>query len=103
MKFYSDELNALFNTQKELEEAEQAAKVKAYKEKQAKEKAAAERKARAAEVDEARKAMITAQTKYKEVLEAFCRDYGTYHTSLTGEDAKKVIPSLFEIFNPLLF
>lgn len=102
MKFYSEELNQLFNTEKELEEAEQQAKVKAYKEKQAKEKAAAERKARAVEVEEARKTMITAQNKYREILEAFCRDYGTYHVSLTGDDAKKSIPSLFDIFNPFL-
>lgn len=101
MKFYSEKLNKLFETQKELEDAEQQEKIKAYKEKQAKAKAAAERKTRAAEVEAAREAMITAQSKYREVLEAFCRDYGTYHISLTGDDAKKSIPSLFDIFNPL--
>ena len=103
MKYYSEELNTLFSTQEELEKAEQEKKVKEYKERQEKEKKAAERKARAQEVEDARKAMVAARSKYAELLEAFTRDYKTYHLSLTGDDAKKAAPTLFDIFNPFLF
>lgn len=101
MKYVSDYTGKTYDTASECMEADRkyAAEKKAEKEK--KEKIAAERKTRAAEVEEARKAMVAAQSKYREVLEAFCKDYGTYHTSLTGEDAKKIIPTLFDIFNPL--
>ena len=103
MKYYSDELNRLFDTEAELNKAEREANRKAEKEKAEKEKAAAERKARAQEVEDARKAMVAAQSKYRELLEAFCEKYHTYHLSLTGDDAKKAAPSLFDIFNPFLF
>lgn len=101
MKYVSDYTGKTYETANECMEADRkyAAEKKAEKEK--KEKIVAERKTRAAEVEEARKAMVAAQSKYREVLEAFCKDYGTYHTSLTGEDAKKIIPTLFDIFNPL--
>lgn len=101
MKFYSEDLDKLFSTQKELEKAEQEAKVKAYKEKQEKEKKDAERKARAKEVEEARKNMVAARSKYAELLEAFTRDYGAFHMSLDGEDAKRAIPTLFNLFDDL--
>lgn len=101
MKYYSDKLNKLFDTEKELEKAEQEAKIKAYKEKQEKEAKAAERKARAAEVEEARKTMVAAQKKYQEVLEAFIRDYKSFHYSVKGDEAKEMIPTLFDIFSPL--
>lgn len=95
MRYYSDELNKLFDSEKELQDAEQTKKIEAYKAKQEKEKKDAERKAMAKEVEEARKAMVAARTKYAEALEAFCKRFGTYHTSLTGEDAKHAIPTLF--------
>ena len=111
MKFYSDVTKQFYDTEKACLEAEFKVKEKQNREKilrekaerEAKEKLATERKARAAEVEEARKAMVTAQHKYSEVLEAFCKDYGTFHQTLTGEDAKGIIPTLFDIFNPLFF
>lgn len=103
MKYYSDKLNKLFDTEKELEKAEQEADIKAYKEKQEKEAKAAERKARAAEVEEARKTMVAAQKKYQEVLEAFIRDYKSFHYSIKNDEVKEMIPTLFDIFSPLFF
>lgn len=109
MKFYSEKLNKLFNSQIECEKAEFEAKEaenrekilaerKAAEVKAQKEKEAAERKMLASEVDEAYKAMTAAQHAYKTKLEAFVKKYGSYHTSLTGKD----VPSLFDIFNPFL-
>ena len=108
MKYYSEKLNKLYNSQAECEKAEfeakeaenrqkilaerQAAEVKAQKEKEA-----AERKAMAATVEEARKNMTAAQKAYKEAIEAFTKKYGSYHyTSHSVED----IPTLFDIFSP---
>lgn len=109
MKYYSERLEKLFNTQAECEKAEFEAKEaenrekilaerKAAEAKAQREKEAAERKMMAAEVDEAYKAMAAAQSAYKTKLEAFVKKYGSYHTSLTGKD----VPSLFDIFNPFL-
>ena len=109
MKFYSEKLNRLYDSQVECEKAEFEAKEaenrekilaerKAAEAKAQKEKEAAERKMMAAEVDEAYKAMAAAQNAYKTKLEAFVKKYGSYHTSLTGKD----VPSLFDIFNPFL-
>ena len=114
MKYYSEKLNKLFDTMeacqkaemeaKEAENRERMRKERAEREKKEKEeKLVAERKARAAEVEEARKAMDEARSKYAKLLEEFCRDYKTFHLSLTGEDAKKAIPTLFDIFNPFIF
>ena len=110
MKFYSEMLNKVYDTAEacqkaefEAKEAENRERIRKEREariaKEKQEKAVAARKGQAAKVEEARKAMIAAQNKYREELEAFCKNYGTYHYSLNGEDAKHVIPTLFDIFN----
>lgn len=110
IKFYSDKTNKYYPTAEAAEKAEfdlkeQENRERAQKEREARlkkekeEKLAAERKARAAEVEEARKAMVAAQHKYCELLEAFTKDYGSFRFSLTGEDAKRAIPTLFDIFD----
>ena len=109
MRYYSEVTKKFYDTEKACLEAEfkekeeqnrqKILKAKEARERKAKQEAlAAERKARANEVEEARKAMVAAQSKYREVLEAFVRDYGTYHLSLNGEDAKGLIPTLFDNF-----
>ena len=109
MKYYSEKLNKLFNTQADCEKAEFEAKEaenrekilaerKAAEAKALKEKEAAERKAMAAEVETARKNMVTAQKAYKDAIEAFTKKYGSYHyTSHSVDD----IPTLFDLFSPL--
>lgn len=111
MKYYSEKLNKLFNTQADCEKAEFEAKEaenrekilaerKAAEVKAQKEKEAAERKAMAAEIDTARKNMVAAQKAYKDAIEAFTKKYGSYHyTSHSVDD----IPTLFDILNPFLF
>lgn len=114
MKYWSDVTRSFYDTEKACLEAEfkvkeeqnrqKILKEKEERERKAKQEAlAAERKARANEVEEARKAMVTAQSKYREVLEAFIKDYGSYHLSLDGKDAEAAKRSLFDIFNPFLF
>ena len=103
MRYYSGVTKKIYESATELMKAEQEAELEQQKkleleqkEKEKKEKIAAERKARAAEVEEARKEMVTAQNHYKEVLEAFVRDYKSYHYTTTDT---KEIPTLFDIFN----
>lgn len=86
MKYYSEKLRRLYDTEAELTKAEGlAAKVEA--EKAAKEKAAKEHRAeRAKEVEEALKAAETAKAKANKLMSAFVNDYGSFHTSYTLKD-----------------
>lgn len=86
MKFYSESLKRLFDTEDALREAESKAQAEAEARKEAEQKKSAERKARAAEVETAREAMVEAGKKYYELLTAFCNDYGTYHYSVKSDD-----------------
>lgn len=107
MKWYSEITQNFYDSEKacvtaEQQELERRDQEKARKEKEAqelklkKEAEAAERKAAAAKVDEARKAMVAAQNKYREVLDDFIKKYRTYHYSTTD---LKDIPTLFEFVN----
>ena len=82
MKYYSEKLNKLFETENELVSAEKAHDDEVAKQKKAKEAAAAERKARAEEVEKAREAKNKACKHYNEVLEAFLKDFGPYHQTI---------------------
>ena len=106
MKYYSEKLNKVFNTERECMEAEfkvkeqenlaRIQKEKALREeKEKKEALAAERKVMADKVETARKAYLEAQKAYRNELEAFCKKYGTYHYTVTDADE---VPSLFDVF-----
>lgn len=103
MKYYSDKTRKFYDTAEACQQAEVAAKEAENREKILKEREEAhkkelveQRKARATEVDNARKAMNEAQKKYKEVLEAFIRDYGSFHYTTTSFDD---IPTLFDFLS----
>ena len=97
MKILSDKTNKEYATVEECLAAEkafdemvakqQAEKEKALAEQKAKEeKLAAERKARATEVEDAYKAVVEAQKVYREKLNAFVKDYGSFHMTLKTGD-----------------
>lgn len=86
MKWYSEKLNKLFDSEKECVEAEEAHD-KAVAEAEEKKKALSEaRAARAKEVEAAYKAAIDARKEYEEVLHSFVKDYGSYHTTFKSSD-----------------
>lgn len=94
MKYYSEKLDKMFDTEvalkvaeKEVDEQEKKAKAEAAAK-------AAERKNRATEVEDARKAMTDAQKRYRTLLEKFCEDYGTYHCSMTPKEQEELLESL---------
>lgn len=96
MKYINEYTGASFDNANDCLAAEREFLVKQENEKNKREQAAAKRKEAAAKVEAARKAMNEAQSTYKKELEAFCKEYGTYHTTLTGIDS---VPHLFDIFN----
>ena len=95
MKYYSEKLNALYNSQIELEEAEYAVE-KAQKEKEEREnKLKAERKARADEIKTALEQVESASKEYYDLVQKFVRDYGSFHLTV---DEKSPFTSLFNMF-----
>lgn len=86
MKFYSEKLNKLFDTQEACAEAEKAhekALVEAVAAKKAKADARAER---AKKVEELYKAAVDAKKAYDTELKAFLKDYGSFHATLKNVD-----------------
>ena len=96
MKYWNEYEQKFYENANDCLAAEREFKAKQEKEEYEKKRKMAERKAAADKVEAARKAMNEAQSNYKKELEAFCKAYGTYHTTITGTDN---IPHLFDIFN----
>ena len=107
MKFYSEVTKKLYDTEADLNDAEGAIK-KAESEKKAREaKLKNERAARAKIVDAAfedyRKAKEIAKKKYSDandLLDAFVKDYGTYHVSISEKN--KRADNFDELFSELI-
>lgn len=100
MLYYSEITKKAYKTAEECTKAELAIKEAENIEKIKKERMAAQRKERAAEVETARKALTEAQNQYRKVLEAFIKDYGSYHYTETSVD--NVVPTLFDLWSKLL-
>ena len=107
MKFYSEITKKLYDTEADLNDAESTIK-KAECEKKAREtKLKNERAARAKVVDAAfedyRKAKEIAKKKYSDandLLDAFVKDYGTYHVSISEKN--KRADNFDELFSELI-
>ena len=97
MKFYSEQLSKLFDTQAELETAEEKENAAKRAEEEKKAKLKANRETRAKEVEDAFKTAAEAQKKANELLNAFLKDYGSYHSTL-----KDVPVSIWDEFFSLL-
>lgn len=83
----------LYSTKEEAEKAELA-----LEEAKAKEaKLSEERKARAKEIDEARAAVVEAEKRYNKLVNAFVKDYGSYHFSYTSTEPD-TFDNLFDSF-----
>ena len=95
MKIY-DKMGKEHATVDEALAAEQEYDEAVAKEKARKENLAKERKERAAEVEAAYNAILEAQKAYREKLDAFVKDYGSFHMTVkTGEG------NPFNLFEPL--
>lgn len=97
MRFYSDELGKLFNSEAELKEAE-AAHVKAVNAKKVKEEQAiAERKADSEKVEKALEAYNKAAENYKKEVNNFIKKWGQYHNSAIDPNFKHFL-SFWDLF-----
>lgn len=94
MKFYSELLKDFYESADECEKAEEKELARLEKEQKAHEKEASEKKARAAEVEEAYKALQDARKKYNELVTKFINDYKSFH--FTFSNTKDFLDDVFE-------
>lgn len=86
MKFYSEKLNKMFDSEEACSEAEKEHD-RLIDEAEAKKKAlAAERASRAKEIEKLRDAAVAAEKAYTEKLREFVKDYGSYHNTFKDSD-----------------
>lgn len=86
MKYYSELTKKVYDTPELLEEAEKVV-LEANKEK---EKKLAERAERAKAVENAFAEAQAARKKADDLLSEFCRDYGSFHTTIKSSSVDKV-------------
>lgn len=85
MKYYSDLTKKFYEKASECEKAEAAFKAEQKKkEEEALQKSTA-RKEAAKKVEEAYNKLIAAKKEYESILSDFCKEYGTYHTSINED------------------
>ena len=99
MKFYSETLKKFYDSQEECELAEKEA-LEEREQAEKKLKALTEKRAeRAKEVEYAYKNLLDARNTYNKILNDFCKDYGSYHFSITGKetDPFNLFARFFEI------
>lgn len=82
MKYYSEKLKKLFDSEAELVKAENAAATEATKQ----EKIRKEREAAAKAIDEKLKEKVRVTDEYNKMLSDFCKKYGKYHKTITNND-----------------
>lgn len=99
MKYYSEVLKKTFDSEKECLKAEHEYEVKLAEEERNRKKLADERKARAKEIEDARNEVLKAQKKYSDLINAFVKDYKSFHmTYSTKLDDTDFVKSFFEFF-----
>lgn len=101
MKFYSDKLQKLYDTQEECAEAERIAQEKEDAEKTRKSKLKAERAKRAEEIETAYKVKREADKRYSELVNNFIKDYGCYHYTYRDVD-EQLYEDLGDLINLFL-
>ena len=87
MKYFSDVTNKVYETVEQLNEAENKILAERKQKELDAQKKKEAREARAKEVDAAIKAAVEAQKIATDKLNAFCKDYGVFHTSVENANA----------------
>lgn len=82
MKFYSEMLNKMYDTQEALESAEKVETSRLEAKRMAESKRSEMRAADAKRVEEKRNAAHAAAKEYSDELNAFVKKYGYYHSSV---------------------
>ena len=99
MKYYRENVNKVFENEKDCLDAEKEYKEKVEEEEKRKKELADSRKVRAKEVEDAYKAIIDAQKHYNNLKNKFVEDFGSFHmTFSTTDDFHSLFSDLFRIF-----
>lgn len=100
MKYVSEITKKAYDTEKECLEAEKIFQEKQEKALVEKKKKDAERTSRAKEVEDAYKTAVEANKAYREKLNAFVKDYGSFHMTYSGTSnlIDDVFNSVFKFF-----
>ena len=86
MKYFSEKLNKVFESEKECVEAENKFEL-AKQEKEEKEKRLTqERKERAHEIEEQYKKIMDDRKEYRKMVDDFIRDYGSFHCTFKSSE-----------------
>lgn len=86
MKYFSEKLNKVFESEKECVEAENKFEL-AKQEKEEKEKRLTqERKERAREIEEQYKKIMDDRKEYRRLVDDFIRDYGSFHCTFKSSE-----------------
>lgn len=94
MKILSEKTNKEYASVEECLAAEKEFDKQVALEKAKKEELANTRKTRAKEIEDAYKAILDAKKHYNELLDAFVKDYGSFHMTLRTGDGNP-----FDLFN----
>lgn len=86
MKYFSETLNKVFNSEAECLEAEEKHAQALAEAKAKKEALTNERAARAKKVEELYKTAAKAKREYEDALNAFVKDYGSFHATFKTTD-----------------
>lgn len=97
MKFYSESLKRLFDTEKECNESEALYQKEQEEKKSREKKLADEKRARANEVTEAYSKVREAQKAYLKLKNRFIQDYGYFHVSYRDIDDIPFV-DIFDLF-----
>lgn len=86
MKYFSEKLNKVFESEQECVDAEQKFEIE-EKEKVEKEKELANtRKERAHQIEESYKKIMDARKEYRKLLDDFVKDYGSFHCTFKSSE-----------------
>lgn len=97
MKYYSELTKTFYETEKDCLKAEKEHTDALRKKEETEKKKTEQRKARAQEVEVARAKLTEAKKNYDKLLADFCKDYGSYHYSITTPAS--LTDYLNELFN----
>lgn len=94
LKYYSEKLDKLFNSEEELVAAEAEVEQKENEKKKLME----ERKERAKEVEDALQELSEARKRYYKLLQDFCKDYGYFHYSVNPKKSSLNLSDFIDLF-----
>lgn len=97
MKYFSEKLNKVFESEQECVEAENKFEL-AKQEKEEKEKRLTqERKERAHEIEEQYKKIMDDRKEYRKLVDDFIRDYGSFHCTFKSNEPVFSDMDLFDL------